>query len=804
MGFSSLYYTDCRPGEGLRGGAGFQFQAVSAGVGHEEMTLVQRSALYEAPVAWMRERRPVSDYPPSLTHVFDGFYATARGVYLGTEANGVREGNQFTHAVTTADPDAYGQVRPAQLWDAAWWSERPADSTECEPVPAEPEQGPWSRDAVREWLLGRPAAGEWLVAVCSAFERVHGPDGRRVLFVAAEAGDVLGWIAAGTLLMPQSRALRLSFRVFATNTQYNRHDVLALHPEWAGAHAGAARQEFVVFNLDTGERPQVEPTEAALFWAPRFLRGDPYDVVDAVEWAHQCASARDAEETRADRIAGAVVALGEPVEDAEAAGELARWLAEQRVESVEDCAEELVAAALPHVGDARSLRALDMSAFVHGISDESAAGVRTALLAAEVREVGDGDGSVGGPLPGRSSWGADEWTRMTEVVERALDAAAPEHVDELMLLAARFGVRPRTRSFPDGARRFAAWWVDNPDRHVDLDRWPTSEDVLHRLRDELTAALTGGRAARVAGDVRTRWWPLLWQSILDPRTPLDSALASAAVAEGGPKVRIGVLHLVLDRTDDAGVAWRALFTHSRPTPGEILLVLEKLPVVPAEFAATVRAEVAESSATALTLAHLDVLAALGKHHHGGKPDRLTTWSEEDRRVRAWLQAPSARDAKRLRPVSRQVLGVHKRSITRALLGRLPVGEVQGVLAAADDGVASFLADELAAALAADAGARARVIVLAYLAASSPACGDAAALLLERRLLGWIGGASGQELAEATRLFDGIGGETARQWAEFQAHALARKASPAHRPVASTGAPRPETGRGWWGRRRTRG
>ncbi|HWD81840.1 MAG TPA: hypothetical protein VG497_23250, partial [Kribbella sp.] len=139
-GFDSLYYTDCVPGQGLRGGAGFQFQAVSPGVAHDTMSLVQRSLLYEAPVAWMREQRDAATYPPSLSHVFaDGVYATARGRYLGAEANGVREGNQFTHAISTADPEVYGLTRPAQLWDAPWWAEKPASTTECERVPADPD-----------------------------------------------------------------------------------------------------------------------------------------------------------------------------------------------------------------------------------------------------------------------------------------------------------------------------------------------------------------------------------------------------------------------------------------------------------------------------------------------------------------------------------------------------------------------------------------------------------------------------------------------------------------------------------------
>ena len=44
-GFQSLYYTDCLAGEGLLGGAGFQFRAVSPGTDPRAMELVQRACL---------------------------------------------------------------------------------------------------------------------------------------------------------------------------------------------------------------------------------------------------------------------------------------------------------------------------------------------------------------------------------------------------------------------------------------------------------------------------------------------------------------------------------------------------------------------------------------------------------------------------------------------------------------------------------------------------------------------------------------------------------------------------------------
>ena len=140
--FGSLYYTDCRPGQGLQGGAGFQFQAATPGVATEAMPMVQRAALYEPPSAWMRDRRPVTEFPASLAHSFeDGIFATAAGIYLGKEANGTRQCNQFTHAVVTRDPAAYAAERPAQLWGAQGWATGPAAATQLPELDAPPAGG---------------------------------------------------------------------------------------------------------------------------------------------------------------------------------------------------------------------------------------------------------------------------------------------------------------------------------------------------------------------------------------------------------------------------------------------------------------------------------------------------------------------------------------------------------------------------------------------------------------------------------------------------------------------------------------
>ena len=169
--FDTLIYTDCLPGQGLRGDPGFQFQAKSAGIGASEMDLVQRALLYDPPTAWINERRPVDEYPPSLAHVWDEsrrVLATAQGVYLGQEANGTREGNQLTHAIVTADPSSYGFVRPAQLLHAPFWTTEPARSTECPPLTDGWQPGPSEPEAIRDFVAAQQDGRSLLVTLLSA------------------------------------------------------------------------------------------------------------------------------------------------------------------------------------------------------------------------------------------------------------------------------------------------------------------------------------------------------------------------------------------------------------------------------------------------------------------------------------------------------------------------------------------------------------------------------------------------------------------------------------------------------------
>lgn len=546
-GFGSLYYTDCRPGQGLQGGAGFQFQAASPGVAAEAMPLVQRTALYEPPVRWMRERRPVADYPPSLAHTAEGdLFATAAGCYLGQEANGTREGNQFTHAVVTRDPADYGSVRPAQLWGAPWWAAGPDPATVLDELAAHPEPGPLDVETVCERVRATADGEARLTALLSAIHHLADREHRRtVVLVSADPEWAACWIAAATLLLPAPDALRVSFKIFVADCQYGRHDIIVLHPEWAGRWADTeSGSGLAVFDLDRGEHTSVEATAAAGFWVPRLLAEDPYDVVDAVELAGQFARARAdgaGVPTGADCLAAVIVAAGERLPGPGCVDAAADWLSSAPEDAMRIARDPVLAAVLDAPGRAPVLRKLLAAAGGRGWAS-AALQIRRALRSAEISEAliaPDGVATLRTftalePLPSLEGsgqdWPDEDRQRGRAEIEEALRGARPDQIPPLLTVARRHAMAPVTATFRSAAYEFAAWWVNQRDPGLAPERWDAPPEALDWVRDVLRDWLAGPHYPYAVEALRTRWWRSLWPEACDPGDELDKQLMSLAYA----------------------------------------------------------------------------------------------------------------------------------------------------------------------------------------------------------------------------------------------------------------------------------
>lgn len=543
--FESLIYTDCRQGQGLRGTPGLQFQARSAGADRSAEAVVQRNLLYEPPPRWMRERRPVSEYPVSFAHVYDGLFATASGVYLGRESVGGREGNQLTHAIVTDDPAAYGLVRPAQLFGAPFWTVEPAPDTRCPRLEPGWQPGSFGAAEARAFVHAASDGADLLTALLSTLRPPADEPSRRVLFVAREPAEVLRWVTAATLLLPQREALRIGFKVFTLNPAYAPQRILAVHPDWGGAGATLDNdQGYVVFDLVRHVWSRVVETRAARRWAELFLAEDPLDVVDAVEVA--AASGVDGEGS-ADVALAAVLRRLPPRE--QVAG-LVRWLRKGPPPLVRrygaGIVDLLVEAAPRWPVDV--LRGLDdvsrAATFPH-----RGATVRLALIDAELREA-----LASGTVHERAAPSTDGWTRADEAralgpISEALRVAEPRRFEALLRLCGRFGLKPPLGGLQPGLERFVLDWADHPDRAYRTEAWACAEGVERLLRRELGQRLAA--EPDIAYELGDQWWDVLLREPMRLDEPLDAAVVEAALRHLPPVQQLDLIEQCLRTAVDA-------------------------------------------------------------------------------------------------------------------------------------------------------------------------------------------------------------------------------------------------------------
>ena len=656
VAFETLIYTDCVPGQGLQGTAGLQFQARSPGADRAAMALVQNADLYEPPPKWMRERRPVDAYPPSFAHAHDGIYATAAGVYLGREANGGREGNQLTHAVVTADPRSYGLHRPAQLFGAPFWSTRPAPGTECPPVPELWEPGPFDIGAAQSFVANSPRGTDLLERLLSGLQALGTPHGRRVLFISEDVTEVLRWIGAATLLLPQRQALGIGFKVFTTNPAYAAQPVVAVHPDWDSTAVTVDDDGgYAVFDLGRGEVTDVAVADDARRRVRLLVSEDPYDVLDVVE---QAAANGLPDPEQALELAQSMVLRGRPLSRSGARIAVS-WLRGTPPTLLPKDRDVLVDKL---VGDIRQwpeevLLGLDEVARTGQIDPDRVPDVRIALVGAELdraARTGTAEGAALPPLP------AGVWTvrhaRDCEAQVLAELARRPEPTafDAILRVAQRFDLRVHLDEVPESAEAFVRHWADHPEAAHSPVSWGTARAPLtRRLRAELTRRVEAGDDAEV-GDAWRRWF-----TVPAPLSeePLDAALLAAKMAHADAAARAALAREMLTAAlaapsgpDPVGRTAAALWRRRDPNGPEYTLLADVLPAgtpLPAElFAPLIRGVRAAQARPTRT--EVDVLRRLYDHRLVPRSEHLDRLLLDDDRLAAMCRDLPHADPPRLR------------------------------------------------------------------------------------------------------------------------------------------------------------
>lgn len=751
---------------------GLSFHAASPNADAHTRTLVERCVAAEADPEGPARRQP------SLLHACDTAYVTARGV--PRDGDGAEPG-RFTHALVADEPATYGTVRPAQLWDANCWADAPAEG-ECPAVGAA-EAGLLDAQSVRDWVLSQPEGESWLLALLSAVEELEGASPARVVFIASEAAAVIRWLVAATLLLPRERALRVGFRVFSPELRDHRYPVVAVTPDNAGALADSSGvSEAVVFNVAEGTRSHITPTPAAAFWVRRFLEGDPFGVVDAVERAHEFGrQRRQRRPEAADRHAAAVLTFDEPAPP-EAVDALAEWLrTAPYVLEAETWAPVLDAllATDPDRGVLHRLADVDLGARAGRLW---LAMLRAELIAARDSAAGVGDAV---PLPAELDWSERDVEHATELVERFVNSAEPERVDAVLRTATRFDLAPRLERTGEAMERFVHWWAERPRLGFDVQRWSCGEQLVELLRQELARRVERESAESAAGTerggaaaaVRDHWWPLLLPLVRDPASELDALVLRTAVARGAESRREAIDRcrdlLAKSEADiDVEAAWRALFDEVRPSIEEMA---ELLAVVPSSAVGEPLAQrvFAVLDGATMSAGLLDVLR-LVVHHAGPEHEHLRQLWEEDGRLRHWLGALQrtgelpASGVEVPQSVSEPVLTARADELASSVLD-VSLRVALEIAIGSGETFAQLLAERLPGVWQ-DSGVgelrRDRAVALAFAVAWSDSAPDGVRRAVDKRLEQWASEHRQGDYIRVHRLLRGVDNDAAGAWQEW--------------------------------------
>ncbi|MFC4051776.1 hypothetical protein ACFOY4_18980 [Actinomadura syzygii] len=207
-----LHYTSAR--RGPTGRAGFQFVAETPGLPDGVRAGVTPYLSYRPPpdAPSSPGDAELGEFPVSLLYDrVDGRPLLLRCRYLGRDYSG-RFGNFFAHAVV-AEPDELEGLRPAELWHAPHWTQRPAPESVLDALDELTPGAALDPEALAAWLSssgpGDPYAllAHLVDAVADVLGRGHG----RVVLVADDVELIARWIAVVSYSLPVAAAARLSF-----------------------------------------------------------------------------------------------------------------------------------------------------------------------------------------------------------------------------------------------------------------------------------------------------------------------------------------------------------------------------------------------------------------------------------------------------------------------------------------------------------------------------------------------------------------------------------------------------------------
>jgi hypothetical protein len=218
MSFLQTYYTSCEVG--LRGGKGFQFNAVTAGIDPATLQQVERLGLYLPPASAPTRPKPeeIEEFPLALLYqkLANGCVVIAQARYKGLDYSD-RYGNYFTHALISTDPQADigpNGFLPIELWRSEDWKTEPISATELQPLDKIETSGQITLEDVGNFLAGDgriERLPQFLTAVARALS------GERRVVIVDDNENIALWIASACYALPAHLARQVTFNTYVKN-----------------------------------------------------------------------------------------------------------------------------------------------------------------------------------------------------------------------------------------------------------------------------------------------------------------------------------------------------------------------------------------------------------------------------------------------------------------------------------------------------------------------------------------------------------------------------------------------------------
>ncbi|WP_006246539.1 hypothetical protein [Mycolicibacterium tusciae] len=581
MSFRALLYTDCRADESLRGLTGYQFQAASPAARPADEMIMMQELMYRPSPDLMAREAPVSEYPPSFAYYrsADG-YALATGIYLGQVSGDGRQGNQITHGLFTDEADDLAGTRPAQLFGADFWVREKQPSKRLPDIePPLLYDDEFDLPVLHKLATGGADAEQFLAKLISAFEGSTGDSWVKTIVSCSQPQTALQWIALGTLLIPTEEALSLSIRTFLSDPLSATQRIVAVHPPSLNKPPDVTTLPAVSgIDVDDYRTGPIEVSERAAFWARRFVEGDPYEVVDAVELAGRLRGSE-----YANRLVAAVAVLGEPLSGGVQVDTVGEVLETFDAAEYDEFAEQLVDA----MEQAEDLGGLTPGSFLRILPVVQRFGGQTSELLDRLQANLLGRASISADfaraLFADSTW---RWTWSQQLtgsssVARAVPAAlAKLESDQLpgaFEFAAALGLPVEPAELRDAIQRLAEYWIHHPELSGRQRAWLHGDRVL----DVMVQGLEHRVATDLPGDVEAaiengKWdWLLDIDWIIRGGSPLAPEIAGRSIPKADPQRQEHLIRLIASTAGPGG--WQPLWRNRTPGLSEVLLWLDAQP-----------------------------------------------------------------------------------------------------------------------------------------------------------------------------------------------------------------------------------